>query len=146
MTLKRFLQTVGAAGFMSLVLGFALAMPLTLHFNLPDRIEPVARYFCPETGTFAPRYFQARSARKSRYEACLDAEGKRIEDRATHYRIVQTIGFAWSAALLPLFFLIFRPLIAALPPFRRQRMATANRSIAVMNNPVIQRAAGAVDR
>ena len=63
MTLKRFLQTVGAAGFMSLVLGFALAMPLTLHFNLPDRIEPVARYFCPETGTFAPRYFQARSAR-----------------------------------------------------------------------------------
>lgn len=109
-----------AALLLSLLVGFAFAMPVTLHVNLPGRIEIVARYFCPETGKFAPRYFSRRGAR----EACLDSNGKRIEDRATHNKIIGTIGFLWTLILFAPVYLIFRALFS--PAARYSHIVASN--------------------
>lgn len=120
---------------LALVMGFAMAMPLTLHLRLPDRVEFVARHFCPETGVMAQRYYSPRSSRRSLQVACLDSNGDRIEDSATHGYIVRTIGFAWSAALWLLFYSIFAPLfvtgrgftVASAPTVRRGWPPTSRR-------------------
>ncbi|WP_342362257.1 hypothetical protein [Terrarubrum flagellatum] len=100
--------------FISLVIGFAFFTPLTLQGGVIDRITPLARLICPETGKFAPRYWQSRRASGPHtWEACLDSQGKRIEDRTMHLMLVNGLGFFWTALLfIPLFWVgrqLFRP-------------------------------------
>jgi hypothetical protein len=100
------------AGFSAAVVSLAFFMPLTLHLRIPESISPVAWYFCPESGLFAPQYYHSRSSDydPSHLVACLDTQGNRIESVDKHTQIVWSIAAYWFAFLLPPFLLATRPL------------------------------------
>lgn len=106
-TLKRLVLSAFIGGLLSLI----LLMPVSLQSGLLDRVEPVARYFCPETGQFAPRYWHGRSIGNNpdNWEACLDGEGERVNSADTHRSIVFSVAGVWFVVVGPLLFMILGP-------------------------------------
>jgi hypothetical protein len=101
-----------AALALSALLAGAFFMPLTISQRALQPIPFVARYYCPESGTFAEQYFRSRSARSSPddYVICLGRNGERLSDKAVHGRVVRHVWLAWTILIFPLFFLSFRAL------------------------------------
>lgn len=100
------LKRLAIAAFLGGTISVAFLAPVTLQAGLLDRIEPVARFFCPETGKFAPRYWHGRTPgnNSDNWEACLDSEGKRINSAETHRAIVFSVAGVWFLVAAPLTF------------------------------------------
>jgi hypothetical protein len=99
----------------ALALGALLAGPLmtsiTLDLYWIDHVPGAARYFCPESGKIAPRYFAPRSSRPQTPLACLDGQGRRMDTflpdgtrdstPPIHRQMIFTIWAVWTLLLLP---------------------------------------------
>ena len=114
-TLKR----LALSAFMGGLISLAFCMPATLQSGILDRMDPIARYFCPDTGKLAPRYWHGRSVKENpdHWEACLDQEGNRIISASTHRSIVFTVAGFWFILTVPLMFTLLGPM------FPRRRIA-----------------------
>ena len=124
------LLRLALAMFISALLCLAFLMPVTLHFGALDRIEPVARYFCPESGLFAPRYWHSRTKESNPdyWEACLDENGERVNSRETHQKIVFTVAGFWFCLVGPLMFAFLGLMFPGQGPRRYQGRYTVHRT------------------
>lgn len=104
----------------SILLALAMFTPVTLQFNWIAHVPGAAAYFCPESGRLAPPLRRSRSNQRPATVACLDADGRRVENKDVHERIVLTLTLFWTLALLPFFLLIARQIVWQ-PPRRYHR-------------------------
>ena len=115
--LKDKLKHLALSAFIGAILSLAFLMPVTLQVGLVDRVEPIARLFCPETGQLAPRYWHGRSTKSNpdRWEACINAEGSRVNSEETHRSIIFTVAGSWFVIIAPIFYALLTPMF----PVRR---------------------------
>ena len=101
---------------LALALGLSMIAPIILSSGVINHLPPLARLYCPESGRLAPAHYAPRSTDQYEPYACLDLNGKRIEDPQIHQLIRWTVD---AAAIAMLFFPAF---FAARPVVRDMRV------------------------
>jgi hypothetical protein len=103
-----------AALLFAALISTAFLMPVIMSSGIINRIPPLARFYCPDSGQLAPVHYSPSSSNSFVPYACLGLDGKRIEDPATHRLIRWSVDLASIAVLFPIAFLAARPIICGM--------------------------------